>query len=42
MFTVPVVPSSLSSLLITQTDVQYQQCETYSADLHFVSEVNQM
>ncbi len=41
MFTVPVVPLSLSSLLIIQIDIQYQQCETYSAELHFVSEVNQ-
>lgn len=40
MFTVPIVPLSLSSLLI-QTDVQYRKFETYSAELHFVSEVSQ-
>lgn len=39
MFTVPVVPLSLSSLLV-QMEIQYQQFETYSAELHFVS-VNQ-
>lgn len=36
MFTVPVVPLHLSLLLI-QIDIQYQQFEIYSAELHFVS-----
>lgn len=37
MFTVPVVPLSLSSLL-TQVDIQYQQFEICTAELHFVSD----
>lgn len=40
MFTVPLVPLSLSSLQ-THIDIQYQQCETYSAELHFVSKIDQ-